>query len=75
MEIFTVYILYSDGFDKYYIGQTFNVDLRIELHNAGSVRSTKPYKPWRIVCCIEKHTRSDSIDAGKEAEEPESPET
>gem|GEM_PF-7091473 len=25
METYTVYILYSESFDKYYIGQTFNI--------------------------------------------------
>ncbi|MGM0479382.1 MAG: GIY-YIG nuclease family protein [Bacteroidota bacterium] len=45
---YSVYILYSTKFDRYYIGQTNNMDNRIKRHNNGYVKSTKPYRPWRI---------------------------
>ncbi len=45
---YSVYILYSATFDRYYIGQTNNLDNRIKRHNNGYVRSTKPYRPWKI---------------------------
>jgi putative endonuclease len=61
METYTVYILYSERFDKYYIGQTSDPEARILLHNAGVVSSTKPYKPWKMVCRLEKETRSEAM--------------
>ena len=46
---YSVYILYSGEFDRYYIGQTNNIESRIKRHNSGYVRSTKPYRPWNLV--------------------------
>ncbi|MFC1729161.1 GIY-YIG nuclease family protein [candidate division KSB1 bacterium] len=50
MEIimYYVYILYSKSFDRYYIGQTDNIDARIDRHNKGKVKSTKHYVPWEL---------------------------
>jgi putative endonuclease len=61
MESFIVYINYSEAFDKYYIGQTENFDSRLLLHNAGLVKSTKPYLPWINVLQITKPTRSEAM--------------
>lgn len=61
METYTVYILFSESFNKYYIGQTSNPAQRIAMHNAGAVLSTKPYVPWIIVCQMKKATRSDAM--------------
>ena len=41
-----VYVLYSAGIGRYYIGSTANVDVRLAAHNAGRVRSTKSGRPW-----------------------------
>lgn len=57
METFIVYINYSEVFDKYYIGQTENFDSRLQLHNSGLVKSTKPYLPWINVLQIIKPTK------------------
>ena len=48
--MFYVYINHSITFDKYYIGQTQDFNKRIDLHNNGLVKSTKPYIPWINVC-------------------------
>ncbi len=61
METFIVYINYSEVFDKYYIGQTENFDSRLQLHNSGLVKSTKPYLPWINVLQIIKPTRSEAM--------------
>jgi len=57
--------LFSDTFDKYYIGQTNNLKARIRKHNNGEVISTKPYIPYHIVWSCEKPTRKES-DAVRE---------
>jgi len=47
--MFNVYILQSDKTGKHYVGSTRNLEERIERHNAGRNKSTKPGRPWRIV--------------------------
>lgn len=60
-----VYILFSDTFDKYYIGQTNNLEVRIRKHNNGKVLSTKPYIPCRIVWSCIKPTRQGAMQLEK----------
>jgi putative endonuclease len=50
MKTFTyVYILQSEIYpDRFYIGRTADLRNRITLHNAGSVRHTAKWKPWRL---------------------------
>ena len=43
------YILKSLIKDWYYIGHTSNLDKRLSEHNTGRNKSTKPYKPYKIV--------------------------
>jgi len=47
--MFFVYIIYSVGFDRYYVGLSSNVILRLKAHNSGVVKSTKAFRPWKIV--------------------------
>lgn len=61
MKSYTVYINYSEKFDKYYIGQTENFESRILLHNAGLVKSTSPYVPWVNILLLEKASRSEAM--------------
>ena len=48
MEYF-VYILYSEKTDRYYVGQTQNLDERLVRHNTGRNKSTKPGIPLTLV--------------------------
>jgi len=53
MENYYVYILYSKVFDKYYIGQTNNVEARLFRHNNSKFKSfTSKYRPWKVVAEI-----------------------
>ena len=61
MEHYFVYILYSHSRDRFYIGQTNNIELRLKRHNAGYVKSTKPYVPWILVYQEEFNSRSDAV--------------
>jgi putative endonuclease len=47
--MFFTYILYSKSKDRYYIGQTNNLEKRLTRHNNKEVRSTKYGVPWLIV--------------------------
>ncbi|ASS49673.1 MAG: hypothetical protein A3D31_01790 [Candidatus Fluviicola riflensis] len=61
METYTVYILHSPKYDKYYIGQTENFASRLQLHNAGLVQSTKPYISWEVTLTLSKPSRSEAM--------------
>ncbi len=47
--MFTVYILYSDTYDKVYIGHTNDMDRRINEHNETGTGYTAHFRPWRIL--------------------------
>ena len=47
--MYHVYIIESEETGKWYIGSTEDVQKRLTYHNAGKVRSTKPYIPYRLV--------------------------
>jgi putative endonuclease len=44
-----VYILKSLKDNKRYVGFTSNIDLRINEHNSGNVRSTKDRRPLELI--------------------------
>jgi len=44
----SVYIIQSEKNGRYYVGCTNNLKRRFYEHNKGSVRSTKPYRPWTL---------------------------
>ena len=47
--MFFVYILKSEQKVWYYVGSTNDLDRRINEHNNGKVKSTKPFLPLKIV--------------------------
>ena len=54
-----VYILYSPSADKYYVGQTENLELRLQFHNELSEHSyTSNYRPWDLKLSIPVLNRS-----------------
>jgi putative endonuclease len=44
--MFTVYIIFSPSLDKYYIGHTQNIDLRLQQHNNGLSDYTAKASDW-----------------------------
>ena len=44
--MFFVYALWSEKFDKIYIGFSKNTDRRLKEHNDGKSGYTKNYRPW-----------------------------
>ena len=50
MEKFVVYILYSEKFDKKYIGFTTSIIARFKSHNELAKKGwTIKFRPWRVV--------------------------
>ena len=59
--MFYIYILYSDKFDRYYIGQTQDVNARLARHNAGREKVTRPYVPWKLIGFVEKASCAEAV--------------
>lgn len=47
--MYYTYILLSSKSHIFYYGSTRDLKKRIELHNAGDVKSTAPHIPWTLV--------------------------
>jgi len=48
--MFTVYVLYSEKYDKIYIGYTSNIEQRLLAHNQLETKGfTLKYRPWKLV--------------------------
>jgi putative endonuclease len=60
---FYVYIIYSAPTKKYYVGQTVNINERLELHNTGELEQsyTKPGIPWDMFHFIECNTKKQAV--------------
>jgi putative endonuclease len=59
--MFRVYILYSDALRKYYVGQTKDLERRIEEHNRGKTSFTAKGVPWKIIWSNEFDSRADAM--------------
>jgi putative endonuclease len=60
MEYF-VYILESEIDGRLYKGQTRDINKRILEHNSGKTKSTKGYKPWKLVYFEKFETRDEAV--------------
>ena len=56
-----VYFLQSLRNNDLYVGSTENVESRVTLHNAGKVKSTKEYTPWKLLGLEECDSRSEAM--------------
>ena len=60
-----VYILFSRKTLRYYVGQTNNIEKRINRHNSGYVPSTKSGVPWIIITVIQCKDRAEALKLEK----------
>jgi putative endonuclease len=60
--MFHVYILYSQAHNRFYIGQTNNIEKRIIRHNSGYVKSTKHYRPWKVLLSETYNSRKEAMN-------------
>ena len=47
--MYYVYIIKSKFKERYYTGSSNNHLVRLKSHNSGKVKSTKAYRPWKII--------------------------
>ncbi len=59
--MFFVYILYSGVRQRYYVGQTNEINQRLQRHNGGKVKSTKTGVPWRLIKVFKVSSRSEAM--------------
>ncbi|MEK7525569.1 MAG: GIY-YIG nuclease family protein [Patescibacteria group bacterium] len=61
MMVYCVYILKSSINNDIYVGSTENLEKRVIRHNAGKVKSTKAYRPWKLLEYRECNSRSEAM--------------
>ena len=59
--MYYVYLIYSETIDKYYIGQTNNLEDRLIRHNENRCRSTKNKGPWILIGNKICNSRSEAV--------------
>jgi putative endonuclease len=65
--MFTVYVLYSERFDKIYIGFTSDLENRLLSHNKLATKGwTIRYRPWKLVYSEEFESKPAAMKREKE---------
>jgi len=59
--MYYVYYLRSQINGNLYIGSTGDLSRRLLLHNNGKVKSTKAYRPWKLLGFEKFKTRSEAV--------------
>lgn len=59
--MFYVYILFSVSKEKFYTGQTNDLQNRLHRHNSAQMNATKYGVPWKIVYALEVSSRSEAL--------------
>jgi putative endonuclease len=49
IEMLEVYAISSLNHNYIYVGMTNNLDARVKRHNDGRERTTKPYRPFKLI--------------------------
>jgi putative endonuclease len=70
--MFYVYILYSQSLDRYYVGQTENLNDRIFRHTNSGSKSTKAANDWVLKHKEEFNSRSEALKRESEIKKKKS---
>lgn len=57
-----VYVLKSEKDGHLYIGQTNDIEYRVDRHSTGQVRSTRNRRPLQLIFLEKYDTRSEAIE-------------
>lgn len=49
MIMFFTYVLQNKDNKNLYVGYTIDLKKRVKEHNQGLNKSTKPYRPWKLI--------------------------
>ena len=61
-----VYVIFSEKYDKIYIGVTSNLEKRLFAHNNLPKGWTKNFRPWNLVYTEEFTEKSEALKREKE---------
>tara|TARA_R110000868_G_scaffold1211_5_gene9409 strand:+ start:15 stop:266 length:252 start_codon:yes stop_codon:yes gene_type:complete len=65
--MFLVYVLYSNNYDKIYIGYTSDLEQRVISHNHEKNKGwTKNYQPWAVIHTEEFDTKQEALKREQE---------
>ena len=65
--MYTVYALYSQKFDKIYIGFTSNLEQRLNSHNHLAKKGwTIKFRPWKVIYTEEFKDKSEAMKREKQ---------
>jgi putative endonuclease len=64
--MFTVYILFSSKLNKYYTGQTQDLENRLLEHNRGETKFMETGKPWKLIWEKVVSNRSEGVKLEKQ---------
>ena len=65
--MFTVYALYSEKYNKIYIGYTSDIDNRMVYHNELSKDGwTLKFRPWKLIYTEEHPTKQEAMKREKQ---------
>ena len=60
--MYSVYIIYSKSFDKYYIGYSADIQERLRKHNRKSKGFSSNGRPWTLVYAESFDDKKDAMD-------------
>jgi putative endonuclease len=65
--MFYIYILYSEGYDMYYVGHSNDPERRLTEHNTTEeIKFTTKFRPWELVLSFEvSQSRGEAIKVEK----------
>ena len=49
MRMWNVYVIQSEVYNRRYTGMTQDVEKRVAEHNDGKTKSTKGFRPWKLI--------------------------
>jgi len=64
--MFFIYIIYSKEADKYYVGQTENIEDRLISHRSGISKYTSISDDWVLLYSESFQTRTEAVRRGRE---------
>ena len=65
-DMYVTYILYSNKLKKFYIGQTEDLNRRLEEHNRGKTPFLAAGIPWALIFSKESVSRSEAMRLEKQ---------
>jgi putative endonuclease len=70
--MYHTYIIYSESIDKFYVGYTHNLTLRLERHNNGWGKYSSKGIPWKLAYSEVFTSKSDAIKRENEIKKKKS---